>query len=142
MRGGALLSKQYINARTPLVWRCGKGHSWMATAGNVRSANSWCPECARLAKKGSIEQMREMARKLGGRCLSEEYISEHVKLKWQCEKGHVFYMAPNNIRRRPDGKRKPSWCKICAKERRASRVDTQRVDTQRVDTQRVDTQRR
>lgn len=36
--------------------------------------------------------------------------------KWQCERGHVFYQSPNNIRRRPGGARRCSWCPMCTKE--------------------------
>lgn len=36
--------------------------------------------------------------------------------KWQCERGHVFYQSPNNIRRRPGGARRCSWCPQCTKE--------------------------
>lgn len=114
-RGGVLVSTTYVNSRAPLLWRCEKGHSWRATASNVRSGNSWCPECARQKKKKTIQDMREMAHGLGGECLCNEYISEHVKLRWRCAEGHEFYMAPNNIRRNPSSSRKPSWCKICRK---------------------------
>lgn len=119
-RGGSLLSTTYVNARTPLTWRCAHGHVWNASVSNVRSGGSWCPECARKRQKLSISQMHEMARERGGRCLSHDYISEHVKLKWKCAKGHVFQLAPNNIRRNPNGKRKSTWCKICAREDRAA----------------------
>lgn len=118
-RGGRLLSTSYVDARTPLVWACRHGHVWKATVSNIRSAKSWCPECARQRRKLSMDDMHDMAHERGGQCLSKEYISEHVKLKWRCAKGHEFMLAPNNIRRSPDGKRKPTWCKICAKEERA-----------------------
>lgn len=117
-RGGTLLSTTYQNARTPLTWKCAKGHVWNATASNVRSANSWCPECARQRRKATIEDMQAIAAERGGVCLSTDYISEHVKLKWCCEKGHEFYQTPNNIKRDPDSARKPSWCKVCRREAR------------------------
>lgn len=112
-RKGTLLSTEYVDSRTPLVWRCEHGHVWKANASNVRSAGSWCPECARQKQKLTIKDMHKMAAQLGGECLSTEYISEHVPLKWRCAHGHEFLLAPNNIRRRSSGARKPSWCKIC-----------------------------
>jgi hypothetical protein len=48
-KGGQLLSREYINSRTPLSWRCGEGHEWKASADNVLNKSSWCPVCA--AKK-------------------------------------------------------------------------------------------
>lgn len=113
------MSTEYRDARTPLVWRCAKGHLWKARVTNIRNAGSWCPECARQKKKLSIDDMREIAREKGGECLTDEYISEHVKLRWRCREGHEFLLAPNNIRRKPNGARKPTWCKICAKKKAA-----------------------
>lgn len=127
-RGGELVSTQYVNSRTPLVWRCGKGHLWKSTASNIRSAKSWCPECARQRRKGTLEDMQRLARERGGECLSVEYISEHVKLKWRCAKGHEFWLAPNNVKRSANGARKPSWCKLCrpaTTRRRARKATTQ-----------------
>lgn len=120
-RNGRLLSTKYVNARTPLTWRCALGHVWNASVTNVRSSGSWCPECARRQRKLTIFEMRAMAAELGGECLSHDYISEHVKLTWRCAGGHEFQLAPNNIRRRSTAKRKPTWCKICAKEARAAK---------------------
>jgi hypothetical protein len=45
-RRGKLLSTAYVNARTPLDWKCEHGHKWSATADNVSNKGSWCPECA------------------------------------------------------------------------------------------------
>jgi hypothetical protein len=42
--GGQCLSLAYVNAKTPLRWRCGKGHVWLAIPNNVRHF-SWCPTC-------------------------------------------------------------------------------------------------
>lgn len=53
--GGQCLSTEYVNARTPLLWGCGKGlkhPDWLATLGSVRSG-TWCPAC------GSDKKVRE-----------------------------------------------------------------------------------
>lgn len=117
-RNGHLLSTTYVNARTPLAWACEHGHVWKATASNIRSSKSWCPECARLRRKLTIQDMRALAKSHGGECLSDEYISEHVKLRWRCAEGHEFLLAPNNVKRKPNGTRKPSWCKLCRRTHR------------------------
>ncbi|WP_250528726.1 hypothetical protein [Caballeronia sp. ATUFL_F1_KS4A] len=44
-RGGALLSHRYVDAVTPLSWRCAYGHVWDATPDAV--SRHWCSECAR-----------------------------------------------------------------------------------------------
>ena len=46
-RGGACLSEIYVNTGTKLMWRCARGHKWMATPDNVKNRGTWCPTCAR-----------------------------------------------------------------------------------------------
>lgn len=116
-RGGTLVSCEYHNSRTPVVWKCAKGHVWEATADNVVRKGSWCPTCAKKKKRLTLEEMKETAEEMGGWCLSEKYIDAQTKLTWRCAKGHTFDMAPNNVRRRPGSSRKPSWCPVCARER-------------------------
>jgi hypothetical protein len=112
-RNGTCLATLYISSRTPVPWRCQSGHTWLASPDNVKSKRSWCPQCAREKKKLSLADMRAMAAGLGGKCLSSEYVSGLQKLRWQCRRGHEFFMAPNNIRREPTSSRKPSWCPLC-----------------------------
>lgn len=115
LRGGLLLSDTYVNSREKLEWQCKHGHRWKASADNVRGRGSWCPECAKEGRRKGIGEMRRVAARLGGECLSEVYVSGNVKLKWRCSEGHVFEMAPNNVLRKPGGKRKASWCPTCRK---------------------------
>lgn len=58
-------------------------------------------------KKLTILHMNKMARKRGGKCLSNSYINAHSKLLWQCAKGHQWLAMPNNIQQ---GK----WCPFCS----------------------------
>ena len=50
-QGGACLSDTYVNAKTPLAWRCEVGHEWTAIPNNVRHS-TWCPLCAMLRRSG------------------------------------------------------------------------------------------
>lgn len=119
LRGGSLVSTEYKDSHTPLVWKCAEGHFWKAKLRNIRNGGTWCPECARQRKKLTMDDMHQLARSKGGQCLSSEYISEYVKLKWRCKEGHEFLLEPNNMRRKPNGARKSSWCKICQKKKTA-----------------------
>jgi hypothetical protein len=42
---GRCLSREYVNANTPLCWRCAEGHEWNAKPAHVLSGH-WCPTCA------------------------------------------------------------------------------------------------
>ncbi len=44
-RGGKCLSKEYVNAKTKLLWECSKNHIWRATPSTIK-AGKWCPACA------------------------------------------------------------------------------------------------
>ena len=46
-RGGKCLSKQFVSARTKLLWECSEGHQWETTLSHVRNNNNWCPVCGR-----------------------------------------------------------------------------------------------
>ena len=50
-RGGECLSKEYVNSRSPLQWRCAQGHVWWARPNHVKpygpqKRGSWCPQCS------------------------------------------------------------------------------------------------
>ena len=46
LRGGRLVSAEYLGSYEKHEWECAHGHRWFATAGNIRSKGSWCPVCA------------------------------------------------------------------------------------------------
>jgi len=110
-RGGRCLSSEYIDARTNLLWECEKGHRWKAKPLHVKSS-TWCPICARKkvgkSQRLTIEEMQELAKRKGGKCLSKKYIGAYTKLTWQCEKGHTWDAAPYAIKT-------GEWCPVCSR---------------------------
>lgn len=132
-RGGKCLSKAYKNANTKLKWRCSAGHEWDATPANVKRG-TWCPTCARFKREEAlrlariktgrtrltIEQMSSLAEVKGGKCLSTEYVDSKTKLIWQCDKGHIWHSAPQNI---TAGK----WCPVCGRAKAAQTSRSRRL---------------
>lgn len=108
--GGECLSGEYVNSRTPLLWRCEKGHEWRNSLTGVRYRRQWCPYCAGKAKL-TIELMRDIAISRGGACLSEAYSNTGTKLMWRCASGHEWMATPDNVKNRG------SWCPACARLR-------------------------
>ncbi|NDC22413.1 hypothetical protein EBZ57_03555 [bacterium] len=104
-KGGKCLSAVYLGANEKLKWQCADGHAWDATPGSVKNA-TWCPVCANYLPL-TIQEMKQIASERGGKCLSEEYISNNKKLKWQCADGHIWWAVPNSI------KQQQSWCPKC-----------------------------
>ena len=58
----------------------------------------------------TIADMQELARRKGGKCLSEKYITGKLKLVWECEKGHRWEAVPAQIKQ-------GRWCPFCARVR-------------------------
>ncbi|NOZ81188.1 MAG: zinc-ribbon domain-containing protein, partial [DPANN group archaeon] len=104
-RGGKCLSKEYIDGKTNLEWKCKKGHTWKATPNNVKRG-TWCPYCANTVKS-SIEEMHKLAKNRSGRCLSRKYINSKTKLKWQCINGHIWMAIPSDLKQ-------GQWCPRCS----------------------------
>lgn len=44
-RGGRCLSLSMSKTSQKLEWECSVGHCWFANYNNVKSKNSWCPQC-------------------------------------------------------------------------------------------------
>ncbi len=109
--GGICVSKVYTNMITKLIWQCKQQHLWMTTPMVIKKG-SWCPTCARQrrnkASSLSLEDMHDLARKHGGKCLSTKYYNNKVKLLWECIKEHQFEKTPKAVKT-------GSWCPKCKK---------------------------
>lgn len=57
----------------------------------------------------TIQYMHGLAKERGGKCLSNEYKRLSAKLKWECEKGHKWEVAPQGVIYNG------SWCPHCTK---------------------------
>src|SRR5438309_1411105 len=128
-KGGELLSDRYINQLTEYKWRCKCSYEWTARWKNIY-AGTWCPKCAaedRINKdktKKDIQEIRELAIKMGGKLISETYINSHEKLLWECGKGHIFDNTRSRVSR---GK----WCRFCNESPRATIEDCRKTAHER-----------
>ena len=109
-KGGKLISQAYLGWGTKLKFRCHENHEWNVSPNNVKRGK-WCPECARKRMgayhKLTIEEMRQVAKRRGGECLSKIYVNAFTKLKWKCKLGHIWYAQPQHVKRK-------TWCPTCA----------------------------
>ena len=58
-------------------------------------------------RKYTIEDIQELAKSKGGKCLSKEYINNSTALKFKCSNNHRFKLQWANILR------KGHWCVVC-----------------------------
>jgi len=112
-KGGKCLSEACSNTHEILEWECAEGHTWKVTGQGIVCGN-WCKKCgykiAALKNTDTIESIQEIAKKNGGKCLSETYEGRNVKLKFKCSEGHIWMATPGNI------KNHSTWCVICNKK--------------------------
>lgn len=59
-------------------------------------------------KKVLISDLKNLATRKGGRCLSNEYLDAHEHLHWECRFGHLWKASATSI------KNGNSWCPYCA----------------------------
>jgi len=98
---GECLSKEYIDSREKLLWRCKDGHEFPASYNSVQQGH-WCPDCEYASRRGR-RLSEETRRKLRGRVpwnkgLIGGHLSEETRRKM---KGRVPW---NKGRRRDQDK--------------------------------------
>lgn len=117
-KGGQCLSIEYLSSSKPLRWKCALGHEWLARPSSIK-AGSWCPVCAHNQRL-KLDEMKEIARERGGRCLSSRYDSGRIPLLWVCNQGHYWKASPANVK--SGTRRKGTWCRECYNWRRRFRA--------------------
>jgi hypothetical protein len=96
LRGGECVSTRYLNARTPLTWRCKEGHRLEADYDHVKRGQ-WCRKCAQNRKKLSVEYVATLARKRNGTCLASRPVGRSERVIWQCSDGHQFARSVREV---------------------------------------------
>jgi hypothetical protein len=112
--GLTLISTEYKNAKSPLLWRCEAGHEVLELQKDIVRGRT-CRVC-RSQRKPSIQDLRDAANRRGGTCLSEKYIGATKHYTWKCHvEGHAPWSATwHSIIR-------GSWCARCYEDRRKSK---------------------
>jgi hypothetical protein len=84
--GYTLVSKEYIDSKTKLDYKCSKGHEYSIKYNGWKNGNR-CIICSGLLKL-TIEQVRNSFEDEGYTLLSKKYVNNHTKLNYQCSNGH------------------------------------------------------
>lgn len=117
-RGGRCLDTTWRGNTFKYTFECSEKHQWKAVSSNVlprksSPKGSWCPRC-HGNNEYSIEDIQKIAKKLGGKCLSNEYLGMNKKLDWECTEGHRWSATPSGAVHRG------TWCPKCGR-RKASK---------------------
>ena len=62
-------------------------------------------------RKSTLPEMRRLAKRRGGTCISRRYVNSRTPLSWKCRLGHEWTAIPTNVV-------KASWCWECYNWRR------------------------
>lgn len=103
-REGECLETEYVNCSIPMKWRCKNKHEWLQSFSHVKHNSVWCFQCTKL----TLEECQEWAKKMGGKCLSTEYIDSTKLMIWQCNEGHIFESPFQYL------KYCKTWCNVCS----------------------------
>lgn len=110
-KGFILVSKKCNGYDDKIFFKCDKGHSFHKRIKDIRSylktGKGPCPYC--LKKQYSIEDLRSLAVKHKGECLSNKYISWRNPYLWQCKNGHIFTRRWRDMLKVKDF---CFWCKL------------------------------
>ena len=107
-KGGKLISDYYLGNNIKLTYECNKGHRWEAVPFSIVLHNTWCPTC-KGGIKYNIERVREIAKKRGDKCLSDDYKNSMSKLKFKCKNGHISETRFQYYKKLVEG----TWCPEC-----------------------------
>ena len=94
-RGYTLLSSEYKNKSSPLLFMCDKGHERSMTFNSIRNGRG-CFECTG-SKKYTILEIKRYFEMFGYSLESEVYVNNREKLDYTCDKGHKNKMAFNTF---------------------------------------------
>tara|TARA_A100000164_G_scaffold58682_1_gene47276 strand:- start:138 stop:1904 length:1767 start_codon:yes stop_codon:yes gene_type:complete len=106
----------YVNQSTKLKIRCKNCNYEIFSSPQVLLNGKGCPECYKQKVKkdfvhNKLLEINDYVKNIGGKCLSNDYSTNHENLKFQCKKGHVFYESWADV------KYSMRWCKECAPNR-------------------------
>ena len=128
--GGKLITKErdYKNSKTKIKYTCDKGHEVVSSWGRLQQASinnktgnklRWCRDCAGKIK-WNIKKLQEIAEQREGRLLSEKYIDQNQKLRWECKFKHRFKLDIHHINSANQ------WCPHCTDNQNISEKITRK----------------
>lgn len=103
-----LISKKYVNVKTPYEWVCSSGHKVVRTIPSIERSGELCTYCS--AGKVNLKTLSDFAQSHGGRLLSTEFTKESAKYSWTCHCGNVFTRTWTYM------KKSHEYCTLCSQK--------------------------
>ena len=96
-KGYKLLSTEYVNSKTKLIFKCPDGHEFPMKWNDFQQGHR-CPEHTGHRKK-TIEEIREYVESKRHKLLSDVYINSKAKLLLKSPQGEEFLMSWNRFQK-------------------------------------------
>jgi uncharacterized Zn-finger protein len=106
-KNGECLSTEYVSCTKKLLFKCEFGHIWETKPYYLTNNDSWCPYCNKF-HKDNLDTFKKIAIEKNGECLSNEYFNAKSKLRFKCDKGHIWESVAHDV------KYSKSWCPYCS----------------------------
>lgn len=118
-KGGRCLATAQIPTTTKCDWECESGHRWTAVPAPILYGRTWCPMCAKIARRRSaigrrgdgsmvtLADLKQVAEERGGRLRARVFRGLVHTYVWSCAADHSW-PAP------ADAVLGGRWCPDCA----------------------------
>ncbi|MFE8698423.1 hypothetical protein ACFYKT_19125 [Cytobacillus sp. FJAT-53684] len=109
---GKLLSTNYVDSYTKLLFECENGHQFEHLPYTVKNEVRWCKECNReIHRKNQLSRLNEIVESRNGKLHSPRYNNSTTHLKFECREKHIWTTSPAVIF-------KGHWCPKCSQKKR------------------------
>jgi hypothetical protein len=96
-----LISKEYINSKLPLSFRCSCGRNDSKTLEKFKSRNPFCKECSKEKRlensRLSIDDVRLVFEKNGCQLIETNYVNTKTRMKCVCICGEIKYLKYEDV---------------------------------------------
>lgn len=106
-----LLETRWLGWNAGYRFRCPHGHETVRAGTHISRFLIQCPTCRNASHAlAKLTQLREIAERAGGECLSEVYQGADERYFFRCQQGHHFESRGSKVFA-------GSWCRRCAQFR-------------------------
>ncbi|MBC7476381.1 MAG: hypothetical protein H7263_19015 [Candidatus Sericytochromatia bacterium] len=97
-KGGKLISKEYRGCKDKLEFEDKFGNRFFSSPNNVR--HRWSPFESKRVRDPAyhLKELEFIAKKQGGKLISNQYINNRTKLEFQDKFGNNFFMTPDSVK--------------------------------------------
>lgn len=94
--GLKLLESEWHGWNAQYRFRCRRGHELSRSGSHLLYTLVACPACR---DQDALLYLDRVARKAGGRCLSDRYAGRKASYEFVCREGHVFEKTAGNLQK-------------------------------------------